>query len=75
MGIAAIFIELEGPDQRIRIQNKMDLLEKVKELQTNLTLSVKNKSKDSKKIFVRYVEVLEEYHSLPGLSSVTIFYQ
>ena len=75
MAIAAIFIELEGPDQRIRIQNKLDLFKKLKELQTNLTESVKSKSKDSKKLYKNWVELLEEYHALPGLSSVTIYYR
>ena len=65
MAIAAIFIELEGPAQRIRLQNKLDLYKTLNEVESNLTKSVRNKSRESKKLFEMYVTILEEYHALP----------
>ena len=65
MGLAAIFIELEAPLQKIRLQNKIDLLQKVTDLRSNLSLAVKEKSPKAKKLFCDYVDTLEEYHLIP----------
>ena len=65
MGIAAIFIELEAPLQKIRLQNKIDLLQKVTDLRSNLSLAVKEKSPKAKKLFCDYVDNLEEYPLIP----------
>ena len=65
MGIAKIFIELEAPEQKIRLQTKANLQQKVQDLRTNLSIAVRERSENAKKLFVNYVETLEEYHALP----------
>ena len=65
MAIAAIFIQLEAPHQKIRLQNKIDLLQKVTYLRSNLSLAVKQKSPKAKHLFNDYVNTLEEYLAIP----------
>ena len=65
MVFAAIFIELEAPAQMLRTKRKSDLEINLKEVQSNLTKLVRLRSTDSKKVMAEYVNLLEEFHSIP----------
>ena len=65
MVFAAIFIELEAPAQLMRQKQKLDLQVQLKEVESNLTKLIRNRSRDSKKVMAEYVGLLEEFHALP----------
>ena len=65
MVFAAIFIELEAPAQMLRQKEKTDLQLRLQEVETNLTKLVRLRSKESKSVMAHYVDLLEEFHSMP----------
>ena len=49
----------------LRQKEKSDLQFQLQEVETNLTKLVRLRSKDSKKVMAEYVNLLEEFHSIP----------